>query len=196
MNIAKILLETQAVKINTKDLFTYASGIKSPIYCDNRTLISFVDERNFIVDKFINQIEGLEFDAICATATAGIPWGSFIAQRINKPMIYVRSSKKSHGLKSLIEGSTKGIKNVVVIEDLISTGKSSLEVCSILKDEGICPVQVLSIFDYKLDKSTINFSNENQSYSSLSNLDELLQEGLLTPEDTAIILKWKNSTSS
>ena len=183
-------------------MFTFASGIKSPIYCDNRTLISFVSEREIIVDKFIETIKAqdLNFDAICATATAGIPWGSFIAQKLKLPLLYVRSGQKSHGLKKLIEGNTQAIKKVVVIEDLISTGKSSIDVCNTLKSQNINPITILSIFDYGFERSKENFSSNHQQYHSLTGLDELckyaLESNLLTQKDTDIILEWKSSINS
>ena len=202
MKIAEILLKTQALKVNCDEKFIFASGIESPIYCDNRTLISFVMEREIIVERFIERIKSLDFkfDAICATATAGIPWGSFIAQELKLPLLYVRSGEKSHGLKKLIEGNTQNIKSVIVIEDLISTGKSSIDVCNTLKSQDINPKSVLSIFDYGLKRSKEKFSSINQPYQSLTGLDELckyaLESNLLTQKDTDIILEWKNSINS
>lgn len=191
------LIKSEAIKFSTDELFTFASGIQSPIYCDNRSIISQVEYRDTIVNAFIKEVSSYDFDAICATATAGIPWGSFIADRIKKPLIYVRGKAKEHGLGKQIEGNTDKIEKVLVIEDLISTGKSSLEVCKVLKENHITPLAVLAIFEYGLNRTQKEFEKHFLNYKTLTNLNTVLQkakdENLLSQNDTDIILEWKNS---
>ena len=127
-DIFQLLLKIQAIKIDTHNPFIFSSGIRSPIYCDNRILISETRERNLIIDAFIEKIKsiGETFDVIAGTATAGIPHAAWIADRLNKPMIYIRSKAKAHGTKNQIEGRLQPGKKVCLIEDLISTGGSAI----------------------------------------------------------------------
>lgn len=180
INVAKALLETQAVKLNVATPFTFVSGIKSPIYCDNRKMIGFPEARKTITKEFINKInelknQGISFDIIAGTATAGIPWAAFIAQELNLPMAYIRSEKKAHGAGRQIEGADFEDKKVLVIEDLISTGGSSIKAVEASREAGAKDVQIISIFSYNFTKAFDNFSKENIPWYSLSNFEVLLE---------------------
>lgn len=124
--IANILLKEKAVFLRPEDPFTWTSGIKSPVYCDNRLLISSVPSRETIIEAFVEYVKPLKVDIIAGTATAGIPWAAWIAHALQLPLVYIRSSSKDHGRQNAIEGSTKAGQKAVLIEDLISTGKSSV----------------------------------------------------------------------
>lgn len=186
--VAKILLESKAVSINLENPFTWASGIRSPIYCDNRVLISLPEQRKKIIDYFCKKIEKMNnVDIIAGTATAGIPHAAWIADRLNLPMIYVRSESKSHGRKKSIEGLMEVGKNVVLIEDLISTASSSVNAANEIVKAGSNVVKVLSIFNYNLKKSGENFKKSKLEYDSLSDIQALLELNeelqLLSPAD-------------
>jgi orotate phosphoribosyltransferase len=197
--IAKILLEIKAVNLSPDDFFTWTSGIKSPIYCDNRQIISYPEYRNVVVDKFVNLIKDQYSNAevIAGTATAGIPWAAWIADKLNLPMIYIRGSAKGHGLKNAIEGKVDKGQKVVLIEDLISTGKSSVAAAKEIQNDELELLTTLSIFTYGLDLSKEKFAVDNLTFTSLCDIDALLEyageENLLTDEQIAIIKEWKNT---
>lgn len=173
--VAKKLLEIKAVMINNKDRFTWASGIKSPIYTDNRLINSFPKERRVIEKHFADMVKN-EFpgvEVVMGTATAGISHAAYISEILELPMGYVRGSKKSHGRQNQIEGMSVEGKKVVVIEDLLSTGGSSLEAVEALKEAGAEVLGVAAIFQYGLKKLKANFAN--LKYTTLTNLDELLE---------------------
>ena len=173
--VAKCLLEVGAVKLNVKEPFTFVSGIKSPIYCDNRMMIGFPKERAIIVDQFIEKLKEKDFDLVAGTATAGIPWAAFIAERLGCPMSYIRGKKKDHGTGKQIEGAEVKGKKVIVIEDLISTGGSSIKAAQAVLDEGALSVEVISIFSYGFKKAIANFAEKGISWGSLSNFAVLLE---------------------
>lgn len=188
--VADILLRVNAVKINVKEPFTYASGLVSPIYCDNRLLISYVEERNVIIEGFIKLIEekGLKPDYLAGTATAGIPWAAFVAGRMGLPMVYVRNKPKGHGAGKQIEGALPTEKSVLIIEDLISTGGSSLNTVNAIRNEGKCIVHdVLAIFTYGMKKAHDSFEEASVAASTLSNIEVLTQvakeQGAITEEE-------------
>ena len=135
--VANILLKEKAVFLRPHEPFTWTSGIKSPVYCDNRLLISTVDSRDYIIKAFADAVKELNVDVVAGTATAGIPWAAWIAQELKLPLIYVRSSSKDHGRQNAIEGSTKPGQKTVLIEDLISTGKSSIAAGEKLREAGL-----------------------------------------------------------
>lgn len=195
-NISKILIESGAVQLNPNQPFTFASGIKSPIYCDNRLLIGLVEAREAVIQEFLVQMEPFQScDLIAGTATAGIPWASWIADRLNKPLVYVRSSAKAHGKGKQIEGAFKKGQSVVLIEDLISTGMSSLDAVSALQNEELTVNHCLAIFEYGFNEVTTKFQNKNVSYSTLTNLnhmiDYVLSENKLTTEQVQMINDWQ-----
>lgn len=174
-NIAKILLDIKAVALSPDEPFTWASGIKSPIYCDNRLILSFSEERNVVEDSLYKMIkeEYSQVEYIMGTATAGIPHGALVAERLNLPMGFVRSSKKDHGKQNQIEGKIiKGAK-VVVVEDLFSTGGSSIDTAVALEEAGFEVLGIVSIFTYNLPVAEENFRKHNLKHSSLTNYEEL-----------------------
>ncbi|RRD39013.1 orotate phosphoribosyltransferase [Leptotrichia sp. OH3620_COT-345] len=172
--VAKVLFDVKAVKVNIKEPFTFASGIKSPIYCDNRYILGFPQERNVIVDGFIEKINK-DIDIIAGVATAGIPWASFIADRIGKPLCYIRNKPKEHGRGKQIEGAEVEGKRVIVIEDLITTGKSSLIAVDVLQKENISELEVMSIFSYGFQSAIDNYKKYNCKFSSLSDFNTLIK---------------------
>ncbi|MCO4753645.1 MAG: orotate phosphoribosyltransferase [Bacteriovoracaceae bacterium] len=192
--IANILLEIKAVKLSPENPFTWTSGIKSPIYCDNRQIISYPKHRSVIIEQFCKRIRTLKnVDCIAGTATAGIPWAAWIAHELELPMIYIRSSNKSHGLGNAIEGAYKKGQRAVLIEDLISTGKSSIEACLKLQGASIEVLEVQSIFNYGI--SVKKFLDNNIKFHSLESLDTLLTTALdinlLDQHQVETIMKWK-----
>ena len=175
---AKLLLEVEAVALRSEnELFTWASGIKSPIYCDNRLTISYPEVRRAIakglVDLIAKDFEN-NFDVVAATATAGIPHGAWVAELLNKPMVYVRSSSKDHGKENLIEGLIKKGQRAVLIEDLISTGGSSLKCVEALQKEGVEVLKVYGIFNYGLKEAIDRFKLAGVAYETLTDYSTLL----------------------
>lgn len=197
--VAKALFDVKAVKINVNEPFTFASGIKSPIYCDNRFVLGFSNERDVIVDGFVQAIDS-DADVIVGVATAGIPWASFIADRMKKPLAYVRNKPKDHGAGKQIEGAEVKGKKVVVIEDLITTGKSSLIAVDVLQKEGVADMEVKSIFTYGFDDAKENYDKFNCKFSSLSNFNVLINllknTDYLTKEEAEIALEWSKSPNT
>jgi orotate phosphoribosyltransferase len=190
-HIAQLLIEKQAVKINFEERFTWTSGIQSPIYCDNRLLIGHTDARKVIVDAFVTQIKSLypEVQYVAGTATAGIPWAAFVAWELNIPMVYVRSKPKGHGAGRMVEGFMEAKKNVIVVEDLISTGGSSIKSAHALKNEFDSNVLgVMSIFEYGFTSAKEAFLAENLTYHSLSNISYITKH-LELPETEQTELK-------
>ncbi|WP_368654755.1 orotate phosphoribosyltransferase [Ornithinibacillus sp. 4-3] len=199
IEVAKRLLDIKAVQIRPNDYFTWTSGIKSPIYCDNRLTMSYPEVRNKIVDAFVEKVENLEQrpDVIAGCATAGIPHAAWLASRLDLPMTYVRSSAKGHGKGNQIEGEIKPGQKVVVIEDLISTGGSVLTSVKALVEAGAEVVGVLAIFTYGLEKAKQQFADAELSFETITNYDELLQllesEGKITSEEKAELENWRNT---
>ena len=178
--VAESLLKTEAVRLNVKTPFTFVSGIKSPIYCDNRKMIGYPEARNIVVTEFVNKIKemansGKTFEIIAGTATAGIPWAAFIAQEMNLPMSYIRSEKKAHGAGRQIEGADLAGKTVLVIEDHVSTGGSSIKAAQAALEAGAEKVELLSIFSYDFQKAFNNFKEAGIEWNSLSNFQTLLE---------------------
>jgi len=177
--VAKKLLQIKAVKLQPKNPFQWASGINSPIYCDNRILLSYPEVRTYIKNALQNKLLAFpEFDVIAGVATAGIPHGVLLADAINKPFVYVRSKNKGHGRQNLIEGELHEGAKVLVIEDLISTGMSSMAACDALTDRGAALVGVMAIFTYGFDVSKDLFTEKGIPLETLTNYRVLLQEAL------------------
>ncbi len=197
--IARTLLKEKAVFLRPHEPFTWTSGIKSPVYCDNRLLISTVTPRELIVDAFCEEIKKLNVDVISGTATAGIPWAAFVAQKLNLPMVYVRSSSKEHGRQNAIEGkATKGMKTVLM-EDLISTGKSSIAAGQKLREEGVEVVKIFSLFTYGFAEADKVFKDAGFGYQSLTNFDILAQvafdDHMLDKTTLDQVLNWRKSVT-
>lgn len=194
--IAQILLEKKAVALNPTQPFTFASGIKSPIYCDNRLLISHPEGRSVLVDGFIGLLKekNISGDVIAGTATAGIPWAAWIAQKLNQPMVYVRESAKDHGRQNQIEGEIKKGQKVILIEDLISSGGSSVKAIQAVQNSGFEVVACLAIFTYQMKKASEAFASVRVPLHTLSNFSALTQVakklGLISDEQIAVVLEW------
>ena len=195
--IAKVLLKTKAVKLNVKEPFTFVSGIKSPIYCDNRYIIGFPKERKIVIDTFISILKDKDFDIIAGTATAGIPWASFIAYELNKPLCYIRVEKKEHGRGRQIEGAECNGKKLILIEDLISTGKSSIKSFEAAKNEGAIGLEIISIFSYEFESAYKNFEDAKINFISLSNFTSLIKiaknENYISEEELEKSLEWNKN---
>jgi orotate phosphoribosyltransferase len=194
-NVAKILLKEKAVFLRPHDLFTWTSGIKSPVYCDNRLLISTVESRGIIVKAFCKKLENLELDCIAGTATAGIPWAAWIAYEMKLPMIYVRSSSKEHGRQNAIEGFAAPGSKCVLIEDLISTGKSSIAAAKKLQEAELSVLKVLSIFTYGFSQVDQLFAEAGISFESLSHFDILARvaydDKVLDSKTLDQVIEWR-----
>ncbi|MBN9652785.1 orotate phosphoribosyltransferase [Halobacillus sp. GSS1] len=189
------LLHIGAVKIETDNYFTWTSGLKSPIYCDNRLTMSYPEIRKSIAEAFVKKIKRLgHIDVIAGCATAGIPHAAWVADLMDLPMVYVRSSAKKHGKGNQIEGHVVKGQKAIVVEDLISTGKSSIEAAEALKKEGVEVVEVLSIFTYNLQAAEDAFKDKSYSYQSLTSYEELLQqllnENQIEKEQEQLLMKW------
>ncbi|HET7180257.1 MAG TPA: orotate phosphoribosyltransferase [Chryseosolibacter sp.] len=179
--IAEMLLRIQAIKLNTSKPFTWASGWKSPIYCDNRLSLSYPEVRNAIKDGLTHAIRENFFTAECiaGVATAGIAHGALVADGLDLPFIYVRSKAKGHGMENLIEGKTVKNQKVVVVEDLVSTGGSSLKAVEALRGAGMKVLGMVSVFNYGFDIASRNFYEADVSLISLSDYGHLINQALL-----------------
>ncbi|UOR12892.1 orotate phosphoribosyltransferase [Halobacillus amylolyticus] len=200
-SLVQHLLDIGAVQLSTEDLFTWTSGLRSPIYCDNRLTMSYPAIRNEISAQFATYITNMEaeIDMIAGCATAGIPHAAWVADRLHLPMVYVRSSAKKHGKGNQIEGAYEKGKKAVVIEDLISTGKSSIEAAEALEKEGIEVVAVLSIFHYNLTAADEAFQSRKLPAHSLTGYNQLIDtmesEGLLSKEHHDKLMQWRENPS-
>ncbi len=177
---AELLLKVKAIKLSPSEPFTWASGWKSPIYCDNRITLSYPAVRVFLKEEIAKIVE-LQYgkpDVIAGVATGAIAIGILVAQELGVPFIYVRPEPKSHGRKNQIEGYLESGQNVVVIEDLISTGKSSLNAVEALKEAGAVVKGMVAIFSYGFDIASDNFKNSNVSLTTLSNYAHLLEQAV------------------
>lgn len=195
--VAKNLLDIKAVSLQPNDPFTWASGIKSPIYCDNRLVLSFPEKRSVVVQGFVELIQKEYSDAevIVGTATAGIPWGAMVADKMEKPFGYVRSSNKTHGKGNKIEGKIEKGAKVVVVEDLISTGGSVKDVILSLREAGAEVLGIVAIFTYLLPASSELFDSIACSFKTLSNYDVLidvaLENAYIKENDLEKLKAWK-----
>jgi orotate phosphoribosyltransferase len=199
LKTAELLLKIKAVKLSPKDLFTWASGIKSPIYCDNRITLSYPEIRTFIRQHFVRAIEESNFEpeAISGVATAGIAQGALVAQELGLPFSYVRSGKKDHGLANQIEGEVRHGQRIVVVEDLISTGGSSLAAVHALREAGCNIKGMLAIFTYNLPKAERAFKDAECALVTLTDFDNLIQKaleiGYISGEDIKVLQDFKKS---
>jgi orotate phosphoribosyltransferase len=179
---AEVLLQINAIKLSPSEPFTWASGWKSPIYCDNRIILSFPTIRNYIREIMGKEIEKLygKPDVIAGVATGAIGIGMLVAEYLGLPFIYVRPEAKGHGRQNQIEGFVQKGQNVVIVEDLISTGKSSLNAVKALKEAEVHVKGMVAIFSYGFDVATENFKKENITLHTLSNYESLLEQALAT----------------
>ncbi|MEL0457023.1 orotate phosphoribosyltransferase [Flavobacteriaceae bacterium SZ-1-7] len=198
---AEVLLQINAIKLSPKEPFTWASGWKSPIYCDNRIVLSFPPIRNYIRETMGKHIERQygKPDAIAGVATGAIGVGMLVAEYLGLPFIYVRPDAKGHGRKNQIEGFVESGQNVVVVEDLISTGKSSLNAVKALKEAGINVKGMVAIFTYGFDVAAKNFKKENVLLHTLSNYESLLEEALetnyISQKELVTLSEWNSNPS-
>lgn len=196
-NIAENLLQIKAIKLSPQSPFTWASGIQSPIYCDNRISLSYPGVRSLVKEGFIEKSKSFgDFDVVAGVATAGIPHGALLADALGLPFIYVRSKPKSHGRQNLIEGELPSNAKVLVVEDLISTGGSCIQAVDALRAEGAEVIGVIAIFTYGLSKADENFSKANCKFATLSDYDTLLDKateiGYLEKDALETLKKWRN----
>ena len=197
--VAEKLLQVNAVKLNPKEPFTWASGWKSPIYCDNRKLLGYPYVRDFIKSEMCNVIfeQFPDAELLAGVATAGIAWGAMSADQLKLPYIYVRPKPKEHGLGNQIEGYyEKGMKTVI-IEDLISTGKSSLQVVDVVKQAGLDVIGMVSIFTYGFEAATISCEQAGVRTLSLTNYETLInlavEKGIIEEADQNTLLNWREN---
>ena len=196
------LTQINAIKLNTKKPFTWTSGIISPIYCDNRLLLSYPEIRKFIADRMSEIIANKYGQKISITgvATGAIAIGAMIAERLNSPYSYVRPEPKGHGLKNQIEGYIEKGSKLVVIEDLISTGKSSLKAIKALRNKNLNVVGMLSVFSYNFDFANERFQKENISINSLADYNTLVEmiiaEGSITYAESNRLMEWRKDPQS
>lgn len=194
---AEILLKLNAVMLRTKPPFRWASGILSPIYTDNRVLMSYPREREFIVNSLIKLIKKnkIKFDGFAATATAGIPWAAWLAQKLKKPMVYVRSESKDHGRENSVEGKIEEGKTYIVVEDLVSTGSSSMNTINAVREKGGVVECCIAIFTYELEKSKNNFECANVILLTLTDFTSFVKTALknkyISKEQLNHIMDWK-----
>jgi orotate phosphoribosyltransferase len=195
--IAKHLLNIKAVTLSPEEPYTWSSGMKSPIYCDNRLILAYPELRKQVAEELVSMIKKHypEADLIAGTATAGIPHAAFVADQMNLPMCYVRSSAKAHGKGKQIEGLTEKTKKAVVVEDLISTGKSSIQACQALQEAGVEVLGVAAIFSYGLEKGIEAFEKEGVSFQTVTNFSTLIKEaqesGTISGQGLSLLKEWQ-----
>ena len=197
--VAEKLLEIKAVNLSPSNPFTWASGIKSPIYCDNRLTMSYPEIRDIIAEGLKKLIEE-KFSTctvVAGTATAGIPHAAWVAQKMNMAMSYVRSSAKEHGKQNAVEGLVKSDDKVVVVEDLISTGGSSLKVVDTLKEQNIDVLGLVAIFTYNFEDAAKKFEDKSVAYYTLTDYNTLIEVALeknyITEEELNILKEWRKN---
>ena len=197
--VAEFLLKINAVKLQPDNPFTWAAGWKSPIYCDNRKILGHPEARNFIRDAFVEMINNsnIQPDVIAGVATGGIAIGALVAQELNLPFCYVRSSAKAHGLNNTIEGDLKKEESVFVIEDLISSGMSSLKAVEDLRKNGNEVISLGAIFTYGFDNALQNFKSANCTFATLTDYNQLidiaLSKNYISANDISDLKKWREN---
>lgn len=198
---AELLLQIKAIKLSPEEPYTWASGWKSPIYCDNRVSLSYPPVRVYLKEQMAKIVED-EFgkpDVIAGVATGAIAIGVLVAQELGVPFIYVRPEPKKHGRKNQIEGVLESGQNVVVIEDLISTGKSSLAAVEALKEAGATVKGMVAIFSYGFEVAAQNFKDQNVNLSTLSNYEILLEQALdsqyISQKELSLLRDWRSNPS-
>jgi orotate phosphoribosyltransferase len=195
--VAEKLLQVSAIKLNPVQPFTWASGWKSPIYCDNRKVLSFPYVRDFIKSEMCNIVfeHFPEAELLAGVATAGIAWGAMAADQLKLPFIYVRPKPKEHGLGNQIEGYFEKGQKVVVVEDLISTGKSSLQVVDVLRNAGVEVIGMVAIFTYGFPVADEAFAQYKLPLKTLTNFPVLIElakeKGLVAAEAQQVVLDWR-----
>ncbi|MFA5797169.1 MAG: orotate phosphoribosyltransferase [Candidatus Woesearchaeota archaeon] len=201
MNTPQILLSQNAVSLSPQKPFRYTSGILSPIYCDNRLLLTDPKSRSMIVEHFVELIkkQDLQFDVVCGVATGAIAWGALVAEQLNRPFIYVRSEKKEHGKTQVVEGRLESGQHVLIIEDLISTGGSSIKAIENVREAGGVVTDCVAIFSYGMEKSQQAFLDAHCVLYTLTTLTALLETAIrdqtITAQERDIVLDWTVDTA-
>jgi len=197
IDVTNRLLEINTIKIQPENPFTWASGWKAPIYCDNRKVLSYPDTRTFICKQFSQKVKELypQAEVIAGVATGAIAHGVLVAEELGLPFVYIRSSPKGHGLENLIEGDLKADQKVVIIEDLVSTGMSSLKAAEAIRNNGAEVLGMLAIFTYNFPKAAANFDAQNVKLDTLSNYNTLIelarQKNEITDEQLESLKLWR-----
>ncbi len=199
--IAEILLSINGVTFSAAEPYRFTSGLLSPVYVDNRLLMSYPNERRRVVDAWVELIRSVgEFDAIAGTATAGIPHAAWISDKMDLPMVYVRGKAKEHGKKSQIEGLLQGGQKVVIVEDLISTGKSSLESQRAIREQGGIADDIVAIFSHTLPQSNENIQQASGRLATLTTfptvVDIAVRKKQIQPSDREMVLDWLNDSAN
>ncbi len=200
--VAEKLLQISAIRLNAHEPFTWASGWKSPIYCDNRKALSFPYIREFIKSEMCNVVfeKFPEAGLLAGVATAAIAWGAMVADQLKLPYIYVRPKPKEHGLGNQIEGFYNSGQKVVVIEDLISTGRSSLQVVEVLRKSSLDVIGLVSIFNYGFEIAKKSFAETGVRFESLTNYETLIslaiEKKIVSPDQEAVLLNWKTDPAN
>ena len=201
-NVANQLLQIKAIKLSPSNPFTWASGWKSPIYCDNRKALSFPNVRDYIRDAFADLIKAEygDCDVVAGVATGAIAQGVLVAQILDKPFVYIRSSAKAHGLENKIEGHIEAGQKVVVVEDLVSTGGSSLQAVEALRSVGCDVLGMVAIFTYGFQVAVDNFANANCKLATLSDYNAMielaLESGYIKADDVESLKEWRKDPSN
>jgi orotate phosphoribosyltransferase len=202
IEVTKRLLEINTIKIQPNNPFTWASGWKSPIYCDNRKILSYPETRTFIRDQFVKVIQEKypQAEVIAGVATGAIAIGVLVAEQLGLPFIYVRSSPKGHGLENLIEGDMKPNQKVVVIEDLVSTGVSSLKAAEAVNNFGGDVIGMIAIFTYNFPHAKENFAKAGIELTALSRyqvlIDQALENGEITKDQIDSLMEWREDPAN
>jgi orotate phosphoribosyltransferase len=195
--VASLLLKIGAIKINHKQPFTWSSGLKSPIYCDNRLALSYPEVRSYVKNGLVHSVKTYypQAECIAGVATAGIAHGALVAEELTLPFVYVRPRPKEHGMGNLIEGKIVKGQKVVLVEDLISTGGSSLKAAQAMKEAGFHPLGMVAIFTYGFDAAEKNFEQSRLPLICLSDFPHLLQEAVkqnyISENDLVYIKSWR-----
>jgi orotate phosphoribosyltransferase len=198
-NVSDYLLQINAIKLNVANPFTWASGIKSPIYCDNRVTLSYPQIRTYIRQQFVERIveEFGDVDVIAGVATGAIAQGALVAQELGKPFVYIRSSQKAHGLSNQIEGKIESGQSVVVVEDLVSTGKSSLIAVDALREAGCNVKGMVAIFTYNLEVAKTNFEKKDCILHTLADYGTMIRKAVesnyISQSDIQSLVKWREN---
>ncbi|MEZ5055351.1 MAG: orotate phosphoribosyltransferase [Chitinophagales bacterium] len=200
--LAEQLLQIKAIQLNTTEPFTWASGIKSPVYCDNRKLLSYPEIRNMVKNGLVSLLNEYfpQTECIAGVATAGIPHGALIADALNLPFVYVRSKPKEHGLTNMIEGDLKHGQRVLVVEDTISTGGSSLKAANDLRAAGAEVIGMIAIYKYGFESAKKRFEDEGVILKTLTNYDFLIrvaqEKKYINAEEIATLQQWRQNPTT